>query len=176
MINPEDILFIGVVGHGQDKFNAVTKTSAIDIIQGLLGPEAVIVSGHSPMGGIDIWAENMAFEANRSHGYPKPIIHAPKVFGWGPTGGYKQRNIKIATGSNVLHVIVVSEYPSGYKGPRYGLCYHCKNRITPHVKSGGCWTGWYAVKLGRNVIWSIIYPDGSVKHWMAVSDMEVKLT
>lgn len=77
-----------------------------------------------------------------------------------PPGGYgfKARNIDIAAASSAVHVIVVDRYPPGYCGRRFDLCYHCA-RIRPdleHVKSGGCWTGNQALKLGKAATWHVI--------------------
>jgi hypothetical protein len=36
-------------------------------------------------------------------------------------------------------------------------CYHCNT--VDHVKSGGCWTGHQAKKIGKKVHWHIIKND-----------------
>ena len=78
-------------------------------------------------------------------------IKFPRQLKWNAEYGYKQRNIDIAKSSDVLYVIVVDKYPEGYKGMRFEKCYHCN--MNDHVKSGGCWTGKVAMKLGKEVIW-----------------------
>lgn len=64
------------------------------------------------------------------------IIYPPKTRDW--LTGYKPRNLLIANKSDIVHCIVVKEYPSGYSGMRFDCCYHCGTN--DHVKSGGCWT------------------------------------
>ena len=144
---------IGIVGSGADKFTPRLERQAKQLLREILSePGAVLVSGHSPVGGIDIWAE----EISRELGLPEPIIHAPEVNQWNPPGryGYKARNLDIARDSDVLHVIVVTSYPPDYQGMRFSACYHCKTDT--HVKSGGCWTGKQAEKMGRKVIWHVL--------------------
>lgn len=134
---------VGIVGHGADKFNAGTKTQAITIIRELLSqPDAVLVSGHSPEGGVDIWAEDAAKEL----GVPMEI-KAPKQQRWDAPYGYRARNLDIARTADEVHVIVIAEYPDGYSGMKFRECYHCKS--SDHVKSGGCWTGLQAEKNGK---------------------------
>lgn len=54
-------VYVGIVGHAADKFTPKTKSKAISIIEELLSPEnSVLVSGHCHLGGIDIWAEEVA--------------------------------------------------------------------------------------------------------------------
>jgi hypothetical protein len=91
------------------------------------------------MGGVDIWAEEAA-EAFRV----QTKIYAPEVQKWDGLDfiGYKQRNLQIAQASNLVLVFVVEKYPPRYKGMRFKGCYHCKGRISEHVKSGACWTAW----------------------------------
>lgn len=145
---------VGIVGHGADKFTPLTMKLACERIRVLLSPaDAVLVSGHSPAGGIDIWAEEIAQEMGR----PMVIHEAPIVAGqdrpyW--STGFKPRNIQIAEDSDVVHVLVVARYPSHYTGMRFEVCYHCRNRS--HVKSGGCWTARYAKTLGKPAYWHII--------------------
>lgn len=141
---------IGIVGSGADKFTPETRRMAQERIRAILAhPDAVLVSGHSPVGGIDIWAEEAAAELGR-----KSIIHAPVVNQWGAPGGYKDRNLAIARDSDIVVVIVVKEYPPGYTGMRFNLCYHCKTK--DHVKSGGCYTAHRAYEMGKAVSWVIL--------------------
>src|SRR2546427_7631999 len=140
---------IGIVGHGADKFTSETAELARNFITQLLAkPGAVLVSGRSPVGGIDVWAEEIADELC----IPK-IIHAPEVEQWNPPGryGYRARNLDIGKDSDVVYVIVVKDYPPGYDGQRFSCCYHCigRNDNPPHVKSGGCWAGVQAQKKGK---------------------------
>jgi hypothetical protein len=59
---------IGLVGHGSDKFNERTKSIARQLIYDILTNaeetygNVCMVSGHSPAGGIDIWAEEIAMD------------------------------------------------------------------------------------------------------------------
>lgn len=127
-------LRIGIVGHGQDKFTSFGHAGAILKIIELVKEADIVVSGHSPMGGVDIWAEDIATLLEK----PKEI-YAPEVQQWDPPGryGYKARNLDIA-GADIVYCIVVDRYPPGYQGRRFKLCYHCGT--DDHVKSGGCWT------------------------------------
>lgn len=141
---------VGIVGHEAAKFTPETEAQAREIIRFLLSPpDAVLVSGHCHLGGIDIWAEEEAQALGRAR-----LIHAPEILTWNDrqdsTGirlaGFKTRNLAIANTSDIVHCIVVRELPSQWS-PVYGhiaftSCYHCKGRISPHVKSGGCWTAW----------------------------------
>ena len=87
------------------------------------------------MGGVDIWAEELAEE----YGHPTDI-KAPRQQSWHGEYGYRARNLDIAA-SDIVHVIVADEYPPEYRGRRFKFCYHCKDTRDYHVKSGGCWTG-----------------------------------
>ena len=146
---------IGLVGHGQDKFDIRTESIAKEIIYNLLDDaekihgNIIMVSGHSPAGGIDIWAEEIAISLGILLD-----LKVPKQQKWDSYYGYKQRNLDIASSCDILHIIVVKDYTENYNKQRFDLCYHCKT--TDHVKSGGCWTGKQAKKLGKEVIWHII--------------------
>ncbi len=146
---------IGIVGAGQDKFTIPQREKAQTLIRELLQfPDAVLVSGGSPVGGIDIWAERIADELGR-----RKIICAPEVNQWDPPGryGFKARNLDIGKYSDVLHVIVVARYPLDYTGQRFNYCYHCVSSDRPlHVKSGGCWTGIQTQQMGKLVVWHVI--------------------
>lgn len=140
VVDPSQSYYVGIVGHAADKFTSQTKSKAFSIIHELLTPENVIlVSGHCPLGGIDIWAESIA------HTLKREMIYPPKTRQW--LTGYKPRNLLIASKSNIVHCIVVKEYPIGYSGMRFDKCYHCGT--SDHVKSGGCWT---ALKC-KNRMW-----------------------
>jgi hypothetical protein len=142
---------IGIVGSGADKFNTQSEYKAKELIHDIISQIQlpIVVSGHSPVGGIDIWAEEEA-QFIRC-----PVdIKIPKQHTWNAEYGYKQRNLDIAKDSDEVHVIVVNKYPKDYKGMRFDLCYHCKSK--DHIKSGGCWTGLQAQKLGKKVYWHII--------------------
>lgn len=125
---------VGIVGHEEKKFTWDQKQVAKKIIKTLLDkPGTVLVSGRSPLGGIDVWAEEVALELGKPM-----VIFPPVVNSW--EMGYKPRNKAIANESDELHCIVVEELPDGFDGPTYPDCYHCKDKRPKHVKSGGCWT------------------------------------
>jgi hypothetical protein len=100
----------------------------------------LVISGHSPLGGIDIWAIQIA----EAHGIPT-LEYAPRKLTW--EGGYKQRNLQIADTSDLLACITLRSLPDSFRGMRFPLCYHCGTR--DHVKSGGCWTMKQARRLGK---------------------------
>jgi hypothetical protein len=140
---------IGIIGHGADKFTRDSMQEAMAIIEDILAIDCILISGHSPVGGIDIWAEETA----RSFGL-KTDIKTPKQHKWDSAYGYKQRNLDIAKDSDELHVILVDTYPSNYKGMTFNYCYHCNCK--DHIKSGACWTAIQARKYGKKVVYHII--------------------
>lgn len=139
---------IGIIGHAAEKFTKKTESAARQCIQrilsGRLGTAPVVISGRSPMGGVDIWAEEEA-AAMAIPTLPFP----PAVNRW--DGGFKERNLQIANASDEVHVIVVKEYPLGYAGRRFDRCYHC--HASDHVKSGACWTAHRAMAMGKPATW-----------------------
>lgn len=151
---------IGIVGHGSEKFDREHRYKAkqflaylLDIYKILYEP-VWVVSGRSPMGGIDVWAEDAAYQRNC-----QTMIYPSKTNQWEGKGGYKERNQKIADRSDIVYVVLVKEYPESYTGLRFEACYHCIDRASPyrpHAKSGGCWTGWKAKELGKPVHWIIL--------------------
>lgn len=152
---------IGIVGNGSDKFTAVGATRAKAAIKNLLYDEidnhegnVIVVSGHSPVGGIDIWAEEIGDILGCDLDIKTPEVHQ-----WNPPGqyGYRARNLDIAKDSDVVYVIIALEYPEEYEGRRFDSCYHCTWHDVPwHVKSGGCWTGKEAIKAGNEAHWIFI--------------------
>lgn len=153
---------IGIVGNGADKFTEESenyaKTLIHTIISDNIGDEdwgddmPVIVSGHSPVGGIDIWAEEIALARGC-----EIDIKTPRQNKWDAEYGYKQRNLDIARDSDVVYVIVVEDYPPNYKGMRFAECYHCRGRQrVHHVKSEACWTANQALRMGKEAYWIII--------------------
>jgi hypothetical protein len=133
---------LGIVGHEARKFTPRTKILAAVEIRVLFEhyhPDLVI-SGHSPLGGIDWWAIALAKRCGI-----ETLEYPPKRPGW--EGGYRERNLEIARASDAVVCIVVKQLPQGYQGMRFPLCYHCK--ATDHVKSGGCWTMKQAAALGK---------------------------
>ena len=142
---------LGIVGHAAEKFTPETETLArramYDFaVMGHPHLEA-IVSGHSPMGGIDWWAEELAEVLG-----VEMIIHAPLGNSWGEPGGYRDRNLRIAEDSDRVLCVVVKELPPEFEGMRFAGCYHCKGRNPQHVKSGGCWTAWRCKRQAWRII------------------------
>jgi hypothetical protein len=151
---------VGIIGHGQDKFTEFTEAHAKHAISSLLenyrdqtigaNDEIVVVSGHSPVGGIDIWAEDIA--ATLGLGVD---IKTPRQNRWEAEYGFKARNLDIARSSDVVYVIVVTEYPPNYEGRKFSWCYHCPGN-SDHVKSGACWTARRAIEMGKPAYWILI--------------------
>jgi hypothetical protein len=169
---------IGIIGAEAKKFTDKTKMAAMAAIENTItglwrgsGNMPTIVSGHCHLGGVDIWAEEAA-----DHYQIRKLIFPPKKLAW--EGGYKQRNIQIAEASDVIYVIGVREFPPGYSPEVWNKngCYHCKKHLIhleapenckyypvahgyeqKHVKSGACWTAWYAIEqLGKEAYWIIV--------------------
>lgn len=148
---------VGIVGNGSDKFTAQGEEQARWLIRDILKRReaTAMVSGHSPVGGIDIWAEEEA----KALGIPLDL-KIPEIHQWDPPGGYgyKARNIDIARSSDVVHVILADVYPEEYTGRRWEFCYHHRGQQDPvvdannHVKSGGCWTG----RKAEFAVWHIV--------------------
>ena len=142
---------IGIVGHAAEKFTGQSAFAARQVISGLLlppldGSKLVVVSGRSPMGGVDVWAEKIANKMGI-----ETEIYPPATNDW---NGFKARNLEIARASDVVHVIVVREFPPGFRGKRFPWCYHCGT--AEHVKSGACWTANKAILMGKRAEWHLI--------------------
>jgi len=150
---------VGIIGHGQDKFTPETEKKCKEEIEKVLSDSAkeysiIVISGRSPMGGVDIWAEEIAEKL----GF-KTMIFPAKVNQWNPVNGYgfKARNLDIAKTSDEVHIFVVVEYPEKYSGMRFKHCYHCGGKLgLTHVKSGACWTGAQALRMGKKVHWHYV--------------------
>ena len=138
---------IGIVGHEAKKFTPETEAKAREVISSFLSPGDILVSGGCHLGGIDIWAEEEADKLGL-----EKLIFLPAIQKW--EGGYKQRNLQIVSNSDIVHCIVVAEYPKDYQGMRFDYCYHCKTN--EHIKSGGCWTA----KRAKTGVWHIIIEEG----------------
>lgn len=142
-------MIVGIVGSEAAKFTFDKMQEAKCLIAQLLQQPGVTgyCSGHCHLGGIDIWTEQIGDALKL-----KPYIRAPKQLNW--SNGYKPRNIEIAETSDELHNITLKELPPDFKGMRFDYCYHCHTNA--HVKSGGCWTAHYALRLGKPAIWHIL--------------------
>jgi hypothetical protein len=130
---------VGVVGAEARKFLPVWETWARRRILESITGARLVVSGRSPLGGIDLWA----IEEAQKLGIPTKEF-PPETNNW---AGFKARNVQIAEASDIVICIAVRKYHHLYRGRRFDLCYHCKSKT--HVKSGGCWTMHLAQKLGK---------------------------
>lgn len=143
---------LGIVGHEQAKFRSLTEKRARQAIHRAIDwwkPDA-LVSGHSPLGGVDWFAEEIAVERGL-----EMIVHAPRVHTWGGPDGYKARNLRIAQESDLVLCVALVRLPEDFAGMRFPRgCYHCKGRNPEHVKGGGCWTAWQC----RDRRWAFISP------------------
>ena len=156
------MIHVGIIGAEGAKFTKHGERQARAIIRTILArPDTVLVSGGCHLGGIDIWAEEEYANYRALQHRPDPIIHLPAVLNW--SRGFKPRNLRIARDSNEVHNITVARYASGYKGMRFDECYHCIRmrkeigRATlEHIKSGGCWTAYEAVKLDKPTYWHVV--------------------
>lgn len=157
-------MILGIVGAEEAKFTTDTRFKARDLIHHLLTQDGVTgaCSGECHLGGIDIWAHEIADSLKL------PFIPCPPArLAW--EGGYKQRNMKIARESDEVICIAVRVLPpdfderartQGSRAMRFESCYHHRDQvlseIPPHVKSGGCWTTWFArtrlKKIGRLLV------------------------
>lgn len=98
--------------------------------------DIVMISGHCPLGGVDIWAEDIADELGI-----KKEIYPPEVYQW---------NDKISKGSYVDDVVELK----GYRSRNIQIAEMCDILycINPKgIRSGGTWTMEYAKKLGKEV-------------------------
>jgi hypothetical protein len=143
---------IGIVGAEAKKFTPETERSARMGIRQLIAEAELVISGHSPLGGIDWWAIEEADKlgiATREY--------APTTSQWDGPGGFKERNLAIADASDVVVCIVPKVLPEGYRGRRFPQgCYHCHTLPDNHVKSGGCWTMHQAEAKGKQTFLVII--------------------
>lgn len=148
---------IGIIGSEAAKFTPKAEEEAKRVIRDILNhPGVTLVSGHCHLGGVDIWAEEISKELKQDQ-----IIYPAKVLHW--EGGFKERNLQIASAADEIYIISVDTLPEGYKGMRFKSCYHCdrirkKNNlyIPNHVKSGACWTAEKGIKLGKAAYWVVI--------------------
>lgn len=143
---------IGIVGSEKAKFTSTGELRAKQLIRELLSqPNVGFTSGACHLGGIDIWAEEIADELKLFK-----RIFPPRVYNW--SGGYKPRNIQIAQACTELHNITVDRLPVDFIGMRFSHCYHCNGSVN-HIKSGGCWTKNYTESLGKPGVLHIIVND-----------------
>lgn len=132
---------VGIVGSEEAKFTKENEARAREVIRTLIRPADKVISGGCHLGGIDIWA----IEEAEKLGIATQVF-LPKKRIW---EGYRERNILIATYSDVVFCVTVKDLPSDYMLRGWEkFCYHCKT--DQHIKSGGCWTVKYAKGLGKN--------------------------
>ena len=136
---------VGIVGHEASKFTPRGQRRARKLIRELISGADVVVSGHCPLGGIDIWAEEEADKLGI-----ELDLKIPQQNSWDGEYGFKARNLDIARTAPVVHVILADRYPTNYRGRRFTYCYHC--HTSDHIKSGGCWTA-HRAKKG---VWHIV--------------------
>lgn len=109
--------------------------------------DPILISGHCPLGGVDLWAEEVAKELEIP-----VVLFRPRRNAW---RFYKERNVKIAEACDIIYDI---------EPPR--SCHHCRGegKIGDLIcrfcggdgaYSGGTWTLNYAKTLGKEV-WKII--------------------
>lgn len=148
---------IGIVGNGENKFTEHGKQIAQLQIRKCIVENipCTITSGDSPLKGIDYWTRLEAIRLNQKFD-PKTPNHNHWLCTNSNCYGYKNRNIDIAK-SNIVYILVADRYPNTYTGERFDYCYHC--HVNNHIKSGGCWTGNCAIKLGNKAIWIVIRND-----------------
>jgi len=134
-------MIVGIVGSESSKFTEEGERRAKLAISNILNDWMVteVVSGGCHLGGIDIWAVEMA----KDFGIPVTEFK-PEKLEW---TYYKKRNLQIADRSDVVFCITVDRLPENFTGMRFKSCYHC--RTSDHVKSGGCWTMKQAIKMGK---------------------------
>ena len=159
---------IAIVGPEESKWKPNQKEDAKQWIEDFLsgmkleteqgslgGHDIILVSGHCPKKGVDIWAEEVADNLGiKKEIYPADCTLDPvnkclgrEYFHWW-NFHYKPRNIQIAEACNVLYCIVPKD--------KTKICRHCWKEastvlISEHPTNGGCWTAKYAKKLGKEV-------------------------
>lgn len=140
-------MIIGIVGAEAAKFTLLGEMRAKLFLCKLVADPQVdgVASGCCHLGGIDIWAQEATEVAGKPF-FPFP----PRRRNW---ESYRSRNIQIANKSHKVWCIAVDTLPKNFDGMRFDYCYHCRaNAQIPapqHVKSGGCWTMYYALKHGK---------------------------
>ena len=146
---------VGIVGPQENKWlpfqsNRVKQAITTILWQYQFDKELTMVSGGCPLGGVDIWAEEVAkergidtdiikpdineWEDRYATEYENPYIPVPIL------KGFKSRNIAIAKDSDVVYCLV----------PKMTLSFFCKHCWEyGHPSNGGCWTMKFAKKIGK---------------------------
>ena len=149
---------IGIVGSEAAKFTPDTEQQARDYIRAmffLMREIDLVISGHSPLGGIDWWAIEEATRIGLdTREYPAGVHQWESVKG---VDGFKARNLKIARNSDIVVCITVKQLPPDYRGMEFpNGCYHCHTPPEHHIKSGGCWTMKEAARMGKRTSLKVI--------------------
>lgn len=148
---------LGIVGAEAKKFTPATEALARQTIRSAITAwgATLVVSGHSPLGGIDWWAiEEAKALGVDTREHPAGVHTWDSVAG---VDGFKDRNLKIARDADVLMCITVMRLPPGFKGMEFADgCYHCHTPPEDHIKSGGCWTMKQAARMGKQTALAII--------------------
>jgi len=123
---------IGIVGSEAAKFTALGEIHAREKIRQEIELDEVtkVVSGGCHLGGVDIWAIEIAKVFDK-----ETQVFLPEHLSW---EYYKKRNLQIVAASDLVVCVTVDRLPDNFSGMRFDFCYHCGSR--EHVKSGGCWT------------------------------------
>lgn len=136
-LKPRAKWWIEQILNGEKKFNKATLPIVYNSVKILdhsgknVYYPITLVSGHCPKGGVDIWAEEIAYKLEISK-----EIYPAKTNCW---KDYRSRNIQIAKTCDILFCIVPSHL--------YNYCKHCEKHN--HPSNGGCWTMKYAKTLGK---------------------------
>lgn len=150
----------------------IRKILFINCFDGYGKKTGILVSGHCPKGGVDIWAEEIADNLGiKKEIYPAEVNQWEDELDSGMSEGkffnslsvhkkkgYKSRNIQMAEACDILYCIVPHTVPpKGFditnidsftmKDARSFHCIHCKN--LGHPTNGGCWTLKKAKSLGK---------------------------
>ena len=146
---------LGIVGAEECKFTPYGKAQALTLIRRLVShPDCTaVVSGGCHLGGVDIWARQMAEQYGRQF---TEFLPAERSWYY----GYRIRNLQIASHCNVLHCITVPYLPATYTGRTFRYCYHCDS--TSHIKSGGCWTMKEAARMGKKTALHIVRQEAGI--------------
>jgi hypothetical protein len=158
---------VAIVGPQEDKWLPEQKVRVKQAITTILyqyqfEKELIMVSGGCPLGGVDIWAEEVAKERGVNTDIFKPDINQwedkieyenfPMYDGKAVDyevifKGFKSRNIAIAKNCDVLYCIVPKVLSVTTDKSTHKYCKHCNS--FNHPNNGGCWTMKFAKKIGK---------------------------
>ncbi len=140
---------LGIVGPPERQFTPEKRELACVVIQSAIETygATTVVSGRCHLGGIDIWAEDIA----EAMDIPT-LIFPPKVLHWSLPGGYRERNLQIAEAAELVLVIGLKEYPKTYRGVKFHDCVHCGDRNPKHIRTAGCWTAWRCERRAWHIL------------------------